>query len=377
MAFLPPALGRRAGVLAQMLLLLVFISPFVWFPMLFRSLPDLKAGGSLFFRYYPPLWFTGIFDRIIGINDPILARAARSGLVAVVMVLGAYLLVSGFCLKKFMHAAGAAPDGSWNIFRFPAGRKFFAAFFLRHPVQLAVFSFFMQTLRRSREHKLKLTLFLALPVSFLLSQFAYVYLKKGLAGGALNSLLISMPLALHFFLVIGMRMTIAYPHTLPANFVFRGSENAPLRHYMSGLNKAIFCSTIIPPLILFLPLCLFFWEPLPAVLHALYSLALALLLQGLCFFNFFKLPFASEHMPGKYQLRYYWPALLLGFIQYQLTLASLGKSLRNNPSGYPVFFLIIALLYALLRINQRRRMTGESLVFEEEPEPVMMSLGFD
>jgi len=376
-AFLSPALARRAGVLAQMMLLLVFLSPFVWFPMLFRSLPALKAGGSAFLRYYPPMWFTGIFDRIIGGADPLLGRAARTGLAAVVLVLVACLLVSRLCLNKFMRTAGAVPAGNRGILRFRAGSRILAALFLRHPVQLAVFTFFMQTLRRSREHKLRLTLFLALPVSFLLSQFAYLYLKKGLTGGALDSLLISLPLALHFFLLVGMRLTAAYPHSLPANFIFRASESMPLRHYVSGFKKALFCSAVLPPLLISFPLQIHFWGPLPAVLHALYSLAAAMLLLEVCFFNYRKLPFAFEHVPGKFQLRYYWPVLLIGFIQYQLVLAGLGKRLRDDPAGYPVYFLLAALFYALLRVNQRRRMAGERLVFEEEPEPAMLTLGLD
>jgi len=376
-AFLPPAAGRRAAFLAQMLLLFVFLSPFVWFPMLFRSLPALKAGGSAFIRLYPPMWFTGVSNRIIGIGDPLLDRAARSGLAAVALVLAAYLLVSRLCLAKFMRGAGADPAGRRALIHFPAGGRLFAAFFLRHPIQHAVFSFFMKTLRRSREHKLKLTLFLALPVSFLLSQFAFVYMKKGLSGGALDSLLLSLPLSLHFFLIIGMRLTATYPHTLPANFVFRASENGPLRQYMIGFKKAMLCSTVFPPLIFFLPLGAVFWGPRAAVLYALYSLAVALLLLEACLFNSRKIPFAVEHVPGKFKLRYYWPILVIGYIQYHLALAGLGGILRENPSDYPVIFLLAALVYALLMINQRRRMAAERLVFEEEPEPAMMTLGLD
>ena len=82
-------------------------------------------------------------------------------------------------------------------------------------------------------------------------------------------------------------------------------------------------------------------------------------------------------MPGKFKLRYYWPVLVIGFIQYQLLLAGLGKRLRDDPSGYPVYFLLVAMLYALLRINQGRRLAGERLLFEEEPEPAMLTLGLD
>ncbi len=377
MALLPPAFARRATVFAQMLLLLVFLSPFIWLPMLFRSLPALKADGSALFSFFPPLWFTGIFNRIIGIPDPVLGRAGRIGLAASALALLSYLLLSLLSLRKFVRGADAAPTGSRSFFRFPAGRRLFTALFLRQPIQAAVFSFFMQTLRRSREHKLKLTLFLALPVSVLLSQFAYVYLKKGFVGDTLDSFLVSLPLALHFFLIFGMRMAVGYPHTLPANFVFRVSESGTLRDYMTGLRKALFCSTVIPPLFLCLPLYLYFWGPLPAFLSVLYSLAIATLLLELCFFNFHKIPFAAEHVPGKFKLRYYWPVLLIAGYQYHLTFYGLGMSLRRHPDRYPVFFLLAVLVLTLVRIDRNRRMNEERLVFEEEPEPAMMTLGLD
>jgi hypothetical protein len=172
-------------------------------------------------------------------------------------------------------------------------------------------------------------------------------------------------------------MTVAYPQTLPAKFIFRASESEPLRHYTNGFKMALFCCAVLPPAAISLLLGLRFWEPMPTVLHALFSLAIALLLLEVCFFNYHKLPFASEHVPGKLKLRYYWPVLVIGFIQYQLLLAGLGKRLRDDPSGYPVYFLLVALLYALLRINQGRRLAGERLVFEEEPEPAMLTLGLD
>jgi hypothetical protein len=372
LAFLPPGLGKRIAVFAQMLLLFVFLSPFVWFPMLFRSLPALKAAGSALFHFYPPLWFTGIYNRIIGVHDPIFDPAGRIGLAAAVLALLSYLIISPFCLKKFLRDPGAKPAARRGISRFPAGIRFFRRLFLRHPLQAAVFSFFMQTLRRSREHKLKITLFMALPASFLLSQFAYLYLKKGVARGAIDSLLVSLPLALHFFLIIGLRLAAAYPQSLPANFVFRVSESGPLRQYLNGFRKGMVFGAVLPPLLVFLPL-----GPGPAFLYMLYSLVLALLLLEACLFNYRKIPFASEHVPGKFKLRYYWPVFLIGYIQYHLTFSSLGRELLKHPRGYMVFFPMAALAYASFRFFQNRKTQGAQLVFEEEPEPVMLSLGLD
>ena len=68
-------------------------------------------------------------------------------------------------------------------------------------------------------------------------------------------------------------------------------------------------SAVLPPLLIFLPLGLAFWGIGAAVAYMLYSLFLALLLLEACLFNHRKIPFASEHIPGKIQA----PLLLARF----------------------------------------------------------------
>ena len=119
-------------------------------PHAFPLLPAFKAAGATFFRLYPPLWFTGIYNRIIGVRDPVFDPAGRIGLAAAVLAFLSYLLISPFCLKKFLRDPDAKPATWRGIHLFPAGKKLFGRLFLRHPLETAVFSFFMQTLRRSR-----------------------------------------------------------------------------------------------------------------------------------------------------------------------------------------------------------------------------------
>ena len=221
-------------------------------------------------------------------------------------------------------------------------------------------------------------MFLALPVSVLLSQFAYLYLKKGLSGGTLDMFLVSMPLTLHFFLLLGFRVVVSYPQALEANFIFRVGEAGQAGHAISGFKKALLVTAVLPPLFFCLPLYLFFWGPLAAAYHTLYSLAIALLLLELFFFNFRKIPFACEHVPGKFKLRFYWPVLLLGYLQYYLTFSHLGLGLLKDPGRYYFFFPAAALLVAAVRIQQNRKAAGAQLQFEDDDaDPGMMSLGLD
>ena len=373
----PTSIGKPLAVLAQILLLLVVLSPLVWFFMIHHSLAIQKAQGSSLFTYYPPLWFSGVYNRLLGVPDALLDHAARLGLVAIAVLLAAYIMASPFCMRRILGGEGPAQPRNSRQPRIKAGMKAFSVANLFHPIQAAVFQYFWQTVTRSREHKLRLTLFLALPVSFLLGMLAHFAMLNDLTARTRDGLLVSMPLLLHLFLIIGMRMTAAYPHTLPANFIFRISEGESLRYYVSGARLAFIASVVLPPLLPCLLLCLLFWEPEAAIFHALYCLAIALLLLEVCLIRYRAVPFAAEHQPGKYKLRYYWLAFLIGSYLYHETFCALGRRLRSNPGGYPVFFLIVILLYALLRLRRAREMNEERLVFQEEPEPALMTLGLD
>ena len=362
----PSGRGRYAAVLAQILLLLTALSPLVWFFMIHPSLATLKVQSSSLFTFYPPLWFSGVYNRLIGVPDPFLDDAARLGLAAISILLVACMLASSFCMKKILDGVGPAPVRRRRPPR--TGRKFLPASVFFHPIQAAVFQFFWQTVSRSREHKLRLTL---------LGQFVHLYLQNGFSDGTRDYFLISLPLLLHFFLIIGMRMTAAYPHTLPANFIFRISEVEPLRYYVSGLRMAFTASVVLPPLVVCFFLCLFFWGPWISFLHTLYCLAVAMLFLELCLFEFRIVPFAAEHVPGKYKLRYYWLALLIASYIYYKTFFSLGQRLQRDPAGYSVFFLLAILMYALLRLRRTREMNEARLVFQEEPEPAILTLGLD
>ena len=373
----PPGLGKRAAVLAQVLLLFIGLSPLVWFLMIHSSLASLKTQGSALFTYYPPLWFSGVYNRVIGVPDVLLDKAARFGIFAILVLLAMYILASPFCMKRILGSESELPVRCQRSPRFKAGTKIFSAAIPFHPVQVAVFRFFWLTVTRSREHKLRLTMFVALPISFLLGKFAHLYMTGNITASVRDYFLISLPLLLHFFLIIGMRMTIAYPHTLAANFIFRISEGGQLRYYISALRLAFFASVVLPPLLVCFFLCLFFWAPGISLYHALYCLAVAMLFLELCLFKFHIVPFAAEHLPGKFKLRYYWLALCIASYIYFQAFFLLGQRLQKNPGGYLVFFLLAILIYALLRLRQSREMNGARLVFQEEPEPVMMTLGLD
>lgn len=105
-------------------------------------------------------------------------------------------------------------------------RRFFHWALLRNPIQRATFYFTINALKRSRQHKLKLAIYLALPLGYVLTQLIYLFIKKGLNVIEIPStFMISIPLLLSLFIAAGLRLVVRQPLKIEASWLFRVSEN--------------------------------------------------------------------------------------------------------------------------------------------------------
>jgi hypothetical protein len=134
----------------------------------------------------------------------------------------------------------------------------------------------------------------------------------------------------------------------------------------------------LPPIAVLFPLYLVLWGWRTALLHAAYSLALALLLAELLLLNFSKIPFTCSYLPGKANVRLLAFGYFLAFLTYAYYMASLEARLLGNPAKLLVFcgVLLTGLAAWNLGMALRRRATTESftLLFEDQPEPAVRTL---
>jgi hypothetical protein len=286
--------------------------------------------------------------------------------------------MSPVSLKKYLQTSSSSKKKSKSNSLVLFLGRIFNGLFLKHPVQRGIFYFYIKTLKRSRSHILKLILYMALPISFLISKLFYLGLEKGIPGfRQINFDLISVPLILYFFLVIGLRMVVRHPVDLKANWIFRISPVDRSLHYLKALKKSLFFTAVLPVIIFLYPFYHYFWGMKNAIYHSFFSMTIALLMMEICFVNFRKIPFAAEYNPEKYKMRYYWPVYFLIFLEYYISLSRLGLSLITNPSYYIVFYAAVLVIYVGLKIYQHIKDKQRILIFEEDTEPVMLTLGFD
>lgn len=261
---------------------------------------------------------------------------------------------------------------SYRIKRLLTG--IFNAIFLRNPIQRAVFYFFGNTLKRSSLHKMRLASYMAVSVGLTL----IMLVSKGANLKALsdiNKSLLSIPFILSFFLIIGLRAVVNIPVSLEANWIFRIREDREKRHYFLGFKKGIFFFTIFPLFFLLFIFYFFLWGWQNAFLHCLYGLVCSIFLMEIVFLGYRKIPFACSYLPGKSKMHVFWMVYLLSFLSYVFFLTLIEYELLKVPSNFFLFYGIIFGLLIIIRIYQNYFLYRKTeIIYEEEPEPVMVTL---
>lgn len=358
----------------QLLLLGGFLSVFIWYPKIFLKLSQMKEGASSFFDFFPPLWFTSLQDKLLLVDDPFFTKYMYTSIMALVLLVVIYFFSMLICLKKYLKSTPiniSRPHSLKTLFFL---KYLFFALVLRNPTQAAVFHFTIKTLRRNMKHKLQLALVMIIPVGLVIATVIYGYIeKKFVYFKEINASLISIPILLIIFLIPGIKMVTRNPVVYEANWIFRMTEKKNKKHYMAGFKKALFFYAVFPLVMLLLLFYSFSWGIKLALYHSLFSMMLAWLFIEILFMNYKNMPFASECLPYKANLKYSWLIYVILFAVITTNLTALGLFLIKNPVYYLVFYLVAFAFLIGLKWYQRTRKEYQ-FVFDEEAEPLMLSL---
>lgn len=369
---------KKVSMVVQAFLLMGFISVFAWFPKIYSSIDTLKESASSFVYYFPPMWFVGFYEQMVGNYDFVFKELYYIAGFAVVLLCNIYLLGIPLSFRRFSRASvvsGRPSKFSGVTVRL---KGLFDSRFLEHPLEKAIFYFSLSTLGRSRRQRLHLVVYLALPMAFVVTEITVLALTQGWDYfRSFDILLVAVPFVLYVFLVVGFRTVVLHPVVMEANWVFRMTElNSPL-YYLRGLKKAFFFVGALPLFVLLFLFYIFCWGVIPALYHLLSVFAASFLLFELFFINYDKMPFASGYVPGKANIRAFWFLYLGGFAAWVYLLSKLGIFLLANSLYYIIYYLGIYVLLYLVRMYRYRKLKDFRFVFDEEPEPVMLSLGLD
>jgi hypothetical protein len=333
---------------------------------------DLDVGwlGAL-----PSMWFLGLYDVIGGRPAP---GATRLALVA----LGATAVTTATATALFVGTHGrltkAALEGVARqrrgvIAGLMVGRLIRSEHI--HPVSRAVHDFTLRTLTRTRNNRLLMAMYVGVALAFIASAILPLLVRAGLDGFTKPSIeILSAPLFLSFFTLIGMRVAFSIPVEPKASWTVRLSEPSDRSAAIGGVRRAMLVMGVFPSVVLAATSAGALWGTRAALVHVLVSAAMGSLLTELLLYRLVKVPFTCTYYPGNSKMSTLWPLYVSAFSMYTLSAAAFEWDLLRDFSLTPlvVFSVIVAGtigVFATLRHLELVRIAG--FVFEgEDPESI-------
>ncbi len=361
----------------QFLLLVFLLVTLFLLPVIISSFETLMWHYEYFKYLFPPFWFLGLYEVLLGTNDPVLRLLAAIALNALIFAVVAFVFT---CVIGYRRQISKTLEASWNLQKrireYSLMTRFLHRLVLKDPVELACFHFIAKTVLRSQKHKLILGAYvgagLALVVVALVALFSNGDWR---VVDEPSAALLSIPLILSFFILVGLRVIFTIPAELEANWIFRLTDTDSPTKAISAVRKAVLLLGILPVLFSVIPLFCFLWDWRIGLLHLAYVATLSFVLREILLLGFQKIPFTCSYVPGRANIKLFWFAYLISFTTYAYSMSSLEHWLMKSPFRFFYFYSIMGFLLVGWQVYKNRLTGGEvRLVYDEEPEPAVRTL---
>ncbi len=361
-------LFRKASVYVQCGMVFALLSLFFLFPNIAGEIPALKARNATVLYTFPPAWFLGLNEVLLGSRDAVFLTLARWAEVAVGATAAISAVAYAVAYRRHVKRTLESMEGSeGNRTAFDDWVARVADWLAPHPIQRATVAFIGKTMSRSAKHRIFLAAYAGAGCAFVL---------QGLVASRIRQAWLSVPLVLGFFVLSGMRYIFTIPMELPANWIFRVSETEERGRALEGARKAMIWFGVAPLFLAMAPLYFLLWPPAVAFAHLVFSITLSLLLVEALLFEFWKIPFTCSYPPGKANVTLLWIFYWVGFTTYAYSMATLEAWMVLRPSRLIGFYAIAAGLWGWFQWQRRRwDQVGFTLVFEDAADPAVRTLG--
>lgn len=333
------------------------------------NIEALKKTPSAFMMNYPPLWFTGLYQILRGDKETFFLKLASKGLIALIISAGAFFLFAFISYNRYLKKI--SPDGTKHLHS-PFIRRIIEPVLnvtiLRNPAERALFWFYQSVLARSRMHRNRIISYLGVGLGITIIIFVSAYSSQ--VGNML-----SFPLVLTFFILIGIRDASYLPLKYEANWIFQITEGPDRWLYFLALRKSIFVFFILPLFILLFLLYSTMLNRQEAFIYCCYELAFAVLLLEILFFRRRKFPFVCTYLPGKGKIHVFWTIYVLSFLAYIMLPQWLGPYFLDNIKRFIILSIfLILMIFGIWSYLKNFFYPSKCLMYEDKPEPSLEEL---
>ena len=358
--------AEKLSVYFQAVAIVLFLSFFGIFDKLYSEV-SLSNVNKLPISLFPPMWFTGLYEELVGINGEAFYKLFFKGVVAIVFLMLIFIFEYFLLYQKQTRATSRK-----TIHTTPMMSKIESTlngWFFTNPLQRAIFQFIKTVMGRSRKHRLVFSLY----ISVVAGIFS-VKIARLLYSGSFHSVFLYQ--FIHLFslaIVLGFRMVVDIPWFIRGNWVFKITENNEKQNYLKGIKKSFFVLYLFPGFLVLLTLYSLLWGFKLAFMESVYGLLSSLILLELAFTKYKKIPFSCLTVPGKMNLHKFWFFYVLGIYVYTFILGFIGKLASEKEIYFLLIYFLIWVLFVVIKRSSLKK--NWELVYEESPEPVVMNLG--
>jgi hypothetical protein len=370
MTVLPYRTFRRCSVYMRCGMIVFLIAVLSTSFAMTGGVDQLSRRSRPLFQWLSPVWFLGLCQHLRGLANPAFAVLSKTAIVATVatlaLALAAYALSYRRCFAKSSESiANFAAVGDFVR----RGRlRRLTNVFLRSPFERACFSFTLKTLFRSESHTLIVGAFTG--VGIVLASETMFQAAPASAMQVLPSpALLSIPLTVIYFLLLGLRLSFEFPAVLRANWIFRLQTN-PDGSECVALARKVMLAFLIPLLVLLcLPAYGLRWGWETGVTQTAVVTVVSVLLIEVLLVRFRKIPFTCSPPHFKSNVLVGILFYFLGFIVFTSWVSILERWAFDDPLWYLPFILVLAGIWVGLA-HYRREMTylERQLIFEEQSD---------
>jgi len=386
MAVLGSRIFNRISAYIRSVLLILHVFAFSFYmKLLFSGVAEFKPltqieDIDLFLRklsvYFPPMWFTDLYESLLGNMNLSFHGSLYYALIGLILMVGIFYLTTGIGYRRYLQKSGTSDGKKAHLNKLKIiSNKAFNKTLLRNNIQRAVFYFYRNTLKTSILHRMQLASFIAVGVGIVSFQ---IVIQDIIKKGSINEskALISIPLTISFFLLLGLRENVNIPISLDANWIFQLTEKKYVKHYFSGLRKGIIVLNVLPLFILLFIFYVFLLGWVSAAYHCLFGFFITVLVMELFFLRYNKIPFACSYLPGKEKIQLFWIFYIFLFVSYLKVTSWIELKLLQAPSNFFIFYAVIILFLICIRVYQHLFFYRKiSIKYKEEVEPILISLG--
>jgi len=375
MNVLPPRLFERLSVWFQT----VLAGGFLVAGLYALDIPNWHqtiAGSPGWMWNFPPAWFLGLYETLLGTRDAYLLALSERALIGLGAVL--LLVVTTYCLSyrryasRALEQAVAKRSGRWRRERAAQ----LSEAFIKSCRERAAFVFALQTLGGSRRHKLVATCGLALAVILALQTAGPIMWHRSSSEPwqpwQLQSIL-AIPLLMGTILMSTLCYVFQLPTEIKANWIFRQAESLGRVEMLNSVERLLIFCGLVPVLLATLPVEVLVVGWPAALAHIALVAALVFLLIELRLTGWHKIPFTCSYVPGR---RNFWQ--LAGAYLFLLGIVIPGIAYFEMRLLHPLVLLGCAAGLSAAYVSLRRARQVQwrivPLIFDEADEPLIRAV---